>query len=286
MTTNTTHQLRLNGYGADSDGRLICYRTPEYRYGHEQLGVIQINAPKDFAAKIVASLDYEPACLVGIGRDHMVVLFRTATRNVRANHPFIIAGKQGSLFATVEGAPVDVSDFQWRNDRSPVSVPYSALPPLFEDHVEAALAAVTGFGGTLCSLPTAAEIAAQRAREERYAKYREEIAQGLHTPEKIAEREDDALVADHEGVEYAEYDGNMAALVLAARRRVARRKADAEAARFAALTPEERAEEIQAREDAAIVARHEDSKITEGDGEYAVRIIRARARHAARLAAA
>ncbi len=77
-------------------------------------------------------------------------------------------------------------------------------------------------------------------------------------------------------------DGARAQNIIAARSRVNRRKAQAEAARLDAMTPEQREAERQAAEDAATVERHKDSKIAESDGEYAARIIQARRRHAAR----
>ncbi|HWS68099.1 MAG TPA: hypothetical protein VN325_35450 [Steroidobacteraceae bacterium] len=227
MTTNTT-TLRINGYGADS-GRIVCYRQPDYRFAHEQLGVIQITAPKDFAAKVVAALDYDPACLVGIGRDHTVVLFRTAKRNVYAKHEFIFDGKQGSLLATVEGPPVDVSAYTWAGGRSPLSVARNALPPMFEDHIASMLAAVTEFGGKLGTLPTAADLERDRKNNERLEKLREEIAAGHWTPEAIEAREDEKLAASMP-LDISMSDGILAQNVIGARKRIAMRKRQAAAA--------------------------------------------------------
>ncbi len=180
MNNKTQTQLRQNGYGAESDGRLICHRTPEYRYEHEQLGVllIQIAAgdsktAKNFIAEVLAAID-EPACLIGIstGLNLAMVLFRTSSRNVKARHDFIFEGKQGLLLATTEAPPFNVGELNWHNDRSPLTVARNALPPLFDDHVEHAVRAVTEFGGRLGSLPTPEEIAAEAARQERSRRFK------------------------------------------------------------------------------------------------------------------
>jgi hypothetical protein len=242
--SNVKSELRVQGYGVNDAGHIECRREPFSRYSHEHVALIRLNvgdskAAKDFCGKVIAATD-EPGALVGFGRTGAVILFRTnGTQSVEADampgradrtpeHPFIFEGEQAAFIATSDRQTLDVGAFQWRDNRSPLTVPRANLPPLFSDISRRAYDAVgkllPAHAGRWGKLPTGAEIAAEQAATERLERIGREIAAGMHTPEKIAEREDDALVAEWEGQDIAQSDGHHALQVLQARRRVAYRK--------------------------------------------------------------
>jgi len=226
---DTKLQLRLNGYGVNPAGHIFVSREPDYRYAHERLGVFVITAPKDFAAKIVTALD-EPAALVGVSSYLTVALFRFKS-HIRARLEFIVAGRQGFILVNDGAAPVDVGAYSWAAGRSPLTVSYSQLPPLFEDHVESMTRAVTEFGATLGSLPTPEEIERQKAFEDRVAHTK--ILTEAELAEVFQAREDERIVKENEGREittsgFPEPGGNR--VLLARYRHAERKKRAAEAA--------------------------------------------------------
>jgi hypothetical protein len=287
---SNTHTLRMLGYSATAEGHIQLQREG-VRYVQERCAVIHIEGGgHELVGQLLAIAD-EPRALTGRAKNGAaVVLFKANERSVlpgiqgdgRRDGVFELAlpsGERITISCKSEGL-LDLSAFTWQKNRSPLEVSRDSLPALFAETGEAVISEARKLGCTWA--PTAEEIAAEAARKERLAKIAADIASGKlnpnPTPEQQLEIDDAALVAAHEGAGYHEYDGHLPALVLAARDRVARRRAAAEAARLAAMTPEE----IQAREDAATVERFKDLKITEADGERAAQIVRARARHSAR----
>ena len=225
---DTKQILRTNGYAVTEAGHIECHRTPANRWAYSHVGVIRIDAPKDFAAKIIAEVDQPGAC-IGVSKTGAVMVFRIYEQrtvgvgsgfNFEYVHPFTLGGAQCTLITASDGQTLDVAAFEWR-DRSPLTVPYANLAPLFPDISRIAYDAVTKHGGAWGKLP---DPAVEAAREERYARMRQEIADGLHTPEKIAERADDELVARYAGIDLASADGLSSIQVINARKRVENRK--------------------------------------------------------------
>jgi hypothetical protein len=290
--------LRLNGYSATAEGHIQCSREGA-RYVQERCAVVHIEGARELVEHLLGFID-EPRALLGRAKNGAaVLLFRGDERNVvprihgddKRNGVFALTTQSGERITVTcksGGGALDPSAYTWQRGRSPLEIERDRLPLLCADTVEAVIAEAFKLGCTWA--PTAEEIAAEAARQERYAKIAADIASGKlipnPSPEQQLEIDDNALVAAHEGAEYHEYDGNMAVVVLAARRRVALRKAHAEEARVASLTPEQREEERLAAEDAATVERFKDLRLTENDGERARQIIKVRARHSARHAAA
>jgi hypothetical protein len=286
-----TNTLTMLGYSATAEGHIELQREG-VRYVQERCAVIHIEGSHEMVERLLAIAD-SPRALTGRAKNSAVLLFKADERNVapsiqghrRGDGVFDLALPSGERITVSckSAGLLDLSAFTWQKNRSPLEIERDRLPLLTSDISEAVLLEAFKFATWA---PSAEDIAAEAARKERRAKIAAGIASGKinpnPTPEQQLEIDDNKLVAAHEGAEYHEYDGNMAALVLAARRRVASRKAAAEAARVAALTPEERAAEIQAREDAATVERFKDVKLSENDSERAAQIVRARARHAAR----
>ena len=225
---DTKQILRTNGYAVDNSGHIECHRTPVNRWAYSHVGVIRINAPKDFAAKIIAEVDQPGAC-IGVSKTGAVMVFRIYEQrtvgvgsgfNFEYVHPFMLGGAQCTLITASDGQTLDVAAFEWR-DRSPLTLHRDSLAPLFPDISRTAYEAVTKHGGTWGKMP---DSAAEAAREERYEKIRQEIADGLHTPEAIAARADDELVARYAGIDLAAADGMSSIQVLNARKRVENRK--------------------------------------------------------------
>jgi hypothetical protein len=149
MNTKDREQLRINGYAVTDEGYLDTRREPRERWEHTHLAAIRLDigdskAAKDFTAKILAVID-EPGCLVGTGRAGIVMmLFRTAPGiydvepragfdRPREEHGFVFEGAERSLIATAAEQTIDVGSFQWKGQRSPLTVARSALAPLFSD---------------------------------------------------------------------------------------------------------------------------------------------------------
>jgi hypothetical protein len=291
---DTKHQLRLNAYSVTADGKIECHREGR---DDERIAVLRIDlardskAGRDIVERLLGLID-EPRALRGTAKSgSAVLLFKCGKYNpvpsvqgdTDRTGVFKMATHDGEVRFTItcasHGQTLDPSAYAWLRGRNPLEIDRDRLPVLTDDTGKAVIEAALKLGSW------ASQIDQELAAAARLDQLKADLAAGkikILSEEEEAAAEDDALVAAHVGEVFEAYDGNMAALVLRARRRVARRKAAAEEARFAALTPEAQAAQIQAREDAATVERHQNSQVTESDGELASQIIQARARHSAR----
>ncbi|MGO9930573.1 MAG: hypothetical protein ACLPV8_02000 [Steroidobacteraceae bacterium] len=239
---SNTETLRMLGYSA-ADGKLVCQREGvPGRYAHEQTGVIRIDLEKDSAPgrelveRLLAVIS-EPRALVGRAKNGSVVVLGRCEREIKPYIPgdskrtgrFELITKADGVKFTItcasENQIIDPEAFSW-GKRSPLDVPRDSLAMLFSDIGEAVVAEAMRVATWA---PTAEEIERERARIERLSKIREEMAAGMHTPEAIAAREDEALAASMPAdISYS--DGPLASNVLAARKRIALRKQQAAAA--------------------------------------------------------
>ncbi|HWS67707.1 MAG TPA: hypothetical protein VN325_33475 [Steroidobacteraceae bacterium] len=243
--TDTT-ALRMNGYLVDPTSPLIVCRREGARWAQERTGYIRIDIDRDtkiareIVEKLLEVVDSPRALLGRTSQGSAVMLFRAGEKPVSPDmqgthsrgHFELALGSGEKITIDIDSVgAVIVPNYSW-GKRSPESVPRHELPELTSDVGDAVITEAFKLGCTWA--PTAEEIAAEAARQERYKQIAADIASGKlipnPTPEQQLEIDDNKLVAAHEGAEFHEYDGNFANLVISARRRVARRKAQAVAA--------------------------------------------------------
>lgn len=225
---STKHQLRLNGYSVNDAGHIECFRSKERgsnRYAHERCGIVRIDVSPGYrdaralVDRLIAAID-EPRALRGTARDGSCVLLFRAELVSNETHKLALRATGELVAITIgsEGQTVDVDAYSWLKGRSPADVSRDALPPLFADIGKAAVNAAYASGCAWVS-----QVEQERAADARMA----DIKSGkikIPTEEERQAAEDDALVAQYQGVEFGRFD-DLRATVHGARYRVANRQA-------------------------------------------------------------
>jgi hypothetical protein len=240
MSIKDRDQLRINGYSVDAAGNIETLResepstaggpvTSRSRYAHEHCGFIRLDTgDSKFAARVVAAID-EPA-IVGTSRTGALMLFkigptylvnaRAGYERPQAEHSFVHDGKAGILTVTTGGL-VAVSDWSWKDGRSPLTTRHDELPILFPDVSQRAYDAVGALlreaGGRWGQLVIPESDFDRHVREIAAAR-----AAGI--PEPLVD-DDERIVAANP--QLGSHDGVFGSLISLARKRIAERKAAA-----------------------------------------------------------
>lgn len=253
MNTNTTQQLRLNGYLADDAG-LVCHKEG-LRYAQERTAVIHLAGDREIIDKLVECAD-SPRALLGRRGSAVVMLFRCegdylpfVAGDTRRNGVFELAQRSDGSPLTItirsEGQTVDTSKYSWAPRpvyrlqlgdaaaNSPLEIERDRLPVLTSDISRAIVDEAFKLDYTW-----AEQVKQDREVAARIEKFHADVAAGrvkVQTPEEIAEehqaRSDAAMVEANLGRDISWADGNGAQLVLAARgRHEARQRKQSDAA--------------------------------------------------------
>jgi len=133
-----------------------------------------------------------------------------------------------------EGATLDISDYSWAKERSPLAIERDRLPTLTDEVSKLVTESATG---KLRCAPWAL-VEQFRRNDEHNAQLAARVASGelkIPTAQEQEEAEQERLVEENKGRDVGLWDGNWAAMLIRARQVVAaRRKAKAEQADAAA----------------------------------------------------
>jgi hypothetical protein len=237
--------LRQGGYSVDDAGRIQCQREGT-RYEQERCAVIRVDLEPDskrgreLVDAVVAAAD-TPRALLGRARNgSAVLLFRCENPHnlvphiqgrISTNGIFELAtrdtGERFTVTIASEGQTLDLNGYSWPKGRSPLEISRDSLPNLTSDVGEVVLKAA--FESATWA-PSAEEIQTEAEREERVAHFKADVASGkirLNKTEAELLAEEDAKLVEGASADLTPHDGIFAQLVIAARRRIERRKADA-----------------------------------------------------------
>jgi hypothetical protein len=251
---NRTDTLRLNGYAVDTQGRIACragvkarhfdpnsWRPIDQmnsdRFEQTWLAVIAFDVAQGDARSIVDALIVaadSPRALVGRKRNGSAVMLFKCPAGMIGTNRVEDYGTRGavarfSLSILSEGATVDMSDYSWEKNRSPLDIEHDRLPTFTVEVPTLVTEAASAAG---CNAWTLIERA--RADAEYNARLVARVASGelkIPTAQEEREAEEERLVAQYEGQRVSMWDGPLANDILRARKVVAaRRAARAEAA--------------------------------------------------------
>src|SRR5260221_4456545 len=240
---NTKDTLRLNGYSLDSEGRIACrVGKSGQRFEQTWCAVVSIEVARESkdAREIVDALVEaadSPRVIVGRKRDgSAVLLFKCAQKVTDAVGDF--GTRDGKVRFTItvksEGGTLDISDYSWVKERSPLAIERDRLPTLTDEVSKLVTESATG---KLRCAPSALVKQWQRSYELN-AQLAARVASGefkIPTAQEQEEAEQERLVDENKGRDVGIWDGNWAAMLIRARQVVAaRRKAKAEQADAAA----------------------------------------------------
>jgi hypothetical protein len=239
---NRTDTLRLNGYAVDTQGRIACragvkarhfdpnsWRPIDQmnsdRFEQTWLAVIAFDVAHGDARSIVDALIVaadSPRALVGRKRNgSAVMLFKCPAGTIGSNRGEDY-GTRGavarfSLSILSEGATVDISDYSWERNRSPLDIEHDRLPTFTVEVPTLVHEAASAAGCNAWSL-----IEREREDEANNAKY---ATMRIPTEQETREAEEERLVAQYEGQHVSMWDGPLANDILRARKVVAARRA-------------------------------------------------------------
>jgi hypothetical protein len=256
MSTETDRrtQLTRNGFALNAASAIELRRGEHLtleRHRHTHIACIRLtvdtkNASALISAVIAAVSDEPGEILVGTSKIDVLLLFKLGrTYNVEVRdggsteHQFVFRDAAGLFFATSDAevgtfprvsTAFDPTGYTWRDNLSPLNTRRDALAPLYPDVSKRAYDAVGAFlrenGGrwgplVIPKLPW--ELKLEQSRAERAAR----TAAGIVEEEDTPESADEKLVAANPDLRQT--DGAYAGLVVAARARIADRKATARA---------------------------------------------------------
>jgi hypothetical protein len=185
--------------------------------------------------KLIEAAD-SPRALIGRKRDgSAVLLFKCGNESVSKRAEEFGTRDQSVKFSIAvqsEGATLDISEYTFAKERSPLNFQRDLLPALTNDVPSLVLEATEKLG---CA--TWSHVLYLEAAEAESARINARFASGelkIPTAQERLEAEQEQLVADNEGKDISVWDGAYATMVIAARKVVAyRRKLKAESERAA-----------------------------------------------------